>query len=46
MSAMVASQSEVVDLLKNKYGQQEPCPEAVSILLATYVASCAYQLAN
>lgn len=30
MNAMVASQSDVVDLLKNKYGQQEPFPEAVS----------------
>ena len=38
MSAMVASQSEVVDLLKNKYGQQEPFPEAVSSLLASYIA--------
>ena len=30
MLAMVASQSDVADLLKNKYGQKEPFPEAVS----------------
>ena len=38
MVAMVTGQSKVVDLLKNKYGQQEPFPEAVSGLLASYVA--------
>ena len=32
MFAMVAGMSDVVDLLKNKYGQQEPFPEAVSII--------------
>ena len=30
MFAMMASQSDVVDLFKNKYGQKEPFPEAVS----------------
>ena len=30
MFAMVAGHSNVVDLLKNKYGQEEPFPEAVS----------------
>ena len=32
MYAMTACQPGVVDLLKNKYGQQEPFPEAVSTL--------------
>ena len=38
MVAMTTGQSKVVDLLKNKYGQQEPFAEAVSGLLASYVA--------
>ena len=35
MVAMTTGQSKVVDLLKNKYGQQEAFPKAVSGLLAT-----------
>ena len=37
MLAMMASQSDVVDLLKNKYDQQEPTPEAVSSLNFIFV---------
>ena len=33
MLATVAGQSDVVNLLKNKYGQQEPSPEVVSSLV-------------
>ena len=40
--AMVAGQSDAVDLLKNKYGQQEPSPEAVSSLNIIFVCSYAY----
>ena len=36
MLAMVTGQSDVVDLLKNKYGQQEPSPKAVSSLNFPY----------
>ena len=39
MLATVAGQSDVVNLLKNKYGQQEPSPEAVSSL----VVVCMYK---
>ena len=42
MFAMVAGRSDVVDLLKNKYGQQEPSQEAVSSLNVI----CYYQFAN
>ena len=39
MLATMAGQSDVVNLLKNKYGQQEPSPEAVSSL----VVFCMYK---